>query len=209
MGTLEFYLLFAGSYLLGSLPVGYWLVRLAKGVDVRQYGSGNIGTVNVSRVAGRKVAGMVLLLDIAKGTLPVLLAKSLAELPGDPTEYWRVAAIGLAPVIGHNWSLFLQGRGGKGVATTAGALLALAPVPTLLVGLIWVLTVLVSRYSSLASILAALSAPVFYAIFRQPTAYIGFAIVAAILVVWRHQSNIRRLLAGTELRIDQKAEKRG
>lgn len=212
MNIFILFLLVIGGYLIGSLPAGYWLVRLLKGVDVREYGSGNIGTVNVHRVAGKQVAALVLVCDIAKGIIPVMIAKYIF-LTSDTVDaqlsaQWLISIVALAPIIGHNWSIFLGGQGGKGVATTAGALFALAPFPSVFVAVVWLATVLVTRYSSLASMLGAISAPFFYLLYGQPTGYVVFGAVAALLVVWRHEANIRRLLAGQELRIDQKAEKK-
>lgn len=188
-----YFLLLLGGYLLGAVPFGYLLGRI-KGVDLRFYGSGNIGTTNAFRVLGRKLGFLVFFCDLAKGLIPALLGKILGG-PG-----WGVVA-GLAAVIGHNWSVFLTFRGGRGVAATAGVLLALMPKVVILAFGIWVLVVILTGYVSLGSIIASLSVPVIALIFREPWIYFLFAILAPIFIIFRHLPNIRRLRRGTEPRV--------
>lgn len=200
-------LLLAG-YLLGSIPSGYLATRWLAGVDIRQQGSGSTGATNVLRVLGKGPALVVFLLDVLKGTAAVLLAKlALAhtQIEGGGWDAWVVGA-GLAALAGHIWPVWLNWRGGKAVATGLGMLLGLAwPVGLACFGLF--LTVLsLTRIVSLSSIVAALSLPLLMlGWFPQnggfrPT-YLGLALLTTLLVLWRHRSNVRRLLAGTEPRL--------
>lgn len=196
------------SYLLGSIPVGYVLVRVLKGIDVRQYGSGNFGATNVFRVAGPPAGIVVLVLDVLKGVFVVTVIADflLRNQPGFDHILVRLI-LGLACVCGHNWTIFLKFKGGKGVATSAGALLGLSfkiPSLGLIAGLclgIWLLVVLVTGFVSLSSILAAFALPVFMLVFSQPFKLLIFAVALCLFVIYRHKSNIRRMLRGEERRI--------
>jgi glycerol-3-phosphate acyltransferase PlsY len=180
------------GYLLGSIPFGYILARLAGLGDIRKIGSGNIGATNVLRTGNRAVAGATLVLDAAKGAAAVLLA---AEFGPDAAV---LAAYGA--VLGHLFPVWLGFRGGKGVATTLGVLLALSPPVGALACATWVLAALVARYSSLAALIAVAAAPVYAYVLSTPQHKEAAAIIA--VVVWlRHLGNIRRLLAGTQPRI--------
>ncbi|HHV07979.1 MAG TPA: glycerol-3-phosphate 1-O-acyltransferase PlsY [Firmicutes bacterium] len=182
------------SYILGSVPSGVIAGKL-KGRDIRRLGSGNIGTANAARVLGVPTALAVLAGDALKGFLAVYLGRWLV---GTPT-----AAIlaGLAAIVGHNWSIFLGFRGGKGVATSFGACLALSPILALSLVPIWVVVVALTRFSSLGSILAAGAAPLMTGILRLGWPIFWFALAGASLIVIRHRGNINRLLSGTELRL--------
>ncbi|HTD45708.1 MAG TPA: glycerol-3-phosphate 1-O-acyltransferase PlsY [bacterium] len=183
------------SYLIGAIPTGLIVVRLLTGEDIRRHGSGNIGTVNVLRVAGTGTAVVVLAVDILKGLVPVMLAVRMG-LPA-----WTVVAGGLAAIAGHNWSVFLKFQGGKGIATSFGVLLALSWPAAAVAGAVWVVAVAITRYSSLGSLLAAVSVPLSLRWLRQPDAYVYFGIIAALFAVYRHRANIQRLVTGTELHI--------
>jgi glycerol-3-phosphate acyltransferase PlsY len=196
------------SYLLGAIPFGL-LIGKMKGIDVRQYGSGNIGTSNVARTLGKKAAIFTLLGDGLKGLIPVLFVRVV--LPGDSD--WMIAA-GLAAIVGHNWPVYLKFKGGKGVTTTYGAFLGISWLPAILTILIWVL---VSRQTKKASIAALISAPcaiLFAALLwlspftalssGNPFPVLLFAVITFLMIYIRHIDNIKRLLAGTELRLDQK-----
>lgn len=187
---MKYFLILLGSYLLGSVPVGY-LVGKWRGVDIRQIGSGNIGATNAARAMGTWAFFAVLLGDAAKGIISVLIAKWV----GDP-NFALLAAI--AAIAGHNWSLFLGFKGGRGVATGAGVLLVLAPPVLGIAALIWIVTVLLTRYVSLGSVLAASSIPLFMLIFKKTWTYVVFGFAAGAFVVYRHVPNIKRLFAGTE-----------
>lgn len=183
----------AGAYLLGSIPTGLLLGRLY-GIDVRQEGSGNIGATNLYRTVGRKVGIITLVGDCLKGMLPVLLAWQLGMT--EPMQAW----IGLAAFCGHVFSIFLLFKGGKGVATALGVYLALAPLAVLGALAVFILLVLIWRYISLGSIVAAAVMPVMIW-FRPHTLQllIATALISAIVII-KHHTNISRLIAGTESR---------
>lgn len=198
------------GYLLGSIPTGYLLAR-SRGVDIRQHGSGNIGATNVFRILGKGLGICAFIGDTAKGVLAVVLAGWLASLSGSalPPSLFTVGA-GLACILGHNYTIWLGFKGGKGIATSAGVIVALMPlaVPILLV--VWIVVFATTRYVSLASITAACLLPltVFLLGFWIPTydnVVLCFALIAAGLAVWRHRSNITRLRDGTENRFGRKS----
>jgi glycerol-3-phosphate acyltransferase PlsY len=196
-------LLALGAYLLGSIPSGLVISRLARGVDIRQQGSGNIGTANVYRVAGTRAAAATLLFDALKGIVPVVLARAL-ELP-----LWAVLLTGVAAVVGHNYSLLLRGHGGKGIATSIGVAVALAPEAAGLAVAIWALVLLGSRYASLASLLMMAALPLCLMLLGYPAAYPLFALGLGLLAVLRHRGNIGRLIHGTEVKITGPLKSRG
>jgi glycerol-3-phosphate acyltransferase PlsY len=196
--------LIAASYLLGSLSFSLAVVWLLQRADVRKMGSGNAGATNVLRAAGRWPALLVLLLDISKGIVPVRVARAL----GAPTEV--VAAAAFAVVVGHVFPLFFGFRGGKGVATGFGALVALLPLAAGSAMAVFALTVLMTRYVSLGSLLAAATLPVLAVLFARlgwSPALSGSALAltcaCAGLVVFRHSDNLKRLFSGTERRLGE------
>jgi len=187
-------LFLAAVFVVGSIPTGV-LVARKKGVDLRQVGSGNIGATNVGRALGRKWAALVLVADAGKGALGVLVAERLFA------EAWLPAFAGFAAVLGQVFSVFLRGRGGKGVATSLGAGLALAPLPALACLLTFVVVYLASRIVSLGSLVAIASFPVFLRLFGLGTwPQVLFAVAIAVLVVFRHKDNLLRLVRGEEHR---------
>ena len=197
------------SYLLGSIPSGY-LVAKSQGIDIRQHGSKNIGATNVLRVMGKKWGYFVFFCDVLKGFVSVKLGFLLAgSFDANVTLAGVVAA--LCCILGHNYPVWLAFKGGKGIATSAGVVIALfPPLIVLLMGIVWLLVFLLSRYVSLASISAAAALPIAVALLGP---YVGindywlvlcFSVVAAALAVWRHRTNITRLLNGTESRFGQK-----
>ena len=192
-------LLVLGAYLLGAIPFGLLVVRGVTGRDIRQEGSGNIGAANVHRIAGPAVAVLVLSLDLVKGLVPVLLTRALA--PGQPGVDALAVMTGVAAVAGHNWSVFLRGQGGKGIATSYGVLLALSPVAAAVAALVWVVVVLLTRYASLASLLGVLSVPVVMLARHELASNLFFGLVALVFGVYRHRSNIQRLLQGEERKL--------
>jgi glycerol-3-phosphate acyltransferase PlsY len=186
------------GYLVGSIPFAWLVGRLATGVDVRRAGSGNVGAANVLRTGGVAVAVCVLLLDMAKGAASVLWATRLTAGESGP------ALAGLAAVVGHIYPVWLQFRGGKGVATAAGVFSVLTPLAVAPAAVVFVLTVWATRYISLGSILATLAlGPIAWASGAPSTATATAAAVAA-LIVFRHRSNIGRLRDGSERRIGQR-----
>ena len=207
--------LVAAAYLLGSVPFGLLLARQVKGVDLRRFGSGNIGTSNAARAMGRGWGFLVFLLDFLKGLGPVMVAKSI--LPHDSEELaLLMVVVGTAAVLGHCYSVFLRFQGGKGVATGCGVIVAIDPRVFICGGLVWLVTRIATRYAGLASIMMGLTFPVAvwfldwmdgpeHAL-RRPAFFVG-ACLLTFLVVVRHRSNIHRMLAGTEPRVGDKVGK--
>jgi glycerol-3-phosphate acyltransferase PlsY len=193
------------AYLAGSLPTGF-LVARAMRVDITQVGSGNIGATNVFRVLGKGPGALVLIVDLLKGALAVLVAPILAAAvtPTDSLALPALAALGA--VLGHNYTCWLGFKGGKGVATSAGAMAALIPPAFGVTVITWLLVFFLSRYVSMASIAAAVILPV-ATIFTVsgPTRWplVAFTSALAALAVWRHRANIERLKAGTEHRFSK------
>lgn len=194
------------SYLSGAMPWGLWLGQLLRGVDVRRTGSGNLGATNVYRSLGPAIGVTTLVLDIAKGALPVALLPSSAlgaDFPGGTA--WSPLACGLAAVLGHIFTVFAGFKGGKGVATTAGVLLALSPPAFGVFAVLFIASVAITRWISLGSILGSVGFAVTLvwlspAGVRSPTAVFGIAV--AVLVIFRHRDNIGRLLRGEERRFE-------
>ena len=187
------------GYVLGSVPTGLPVGR-AYGVDVRRVGSGNIGMANVLRAVGKPAAALTMLGDMLKGFLPVVAARLLTE------NEWVISAVALAAVAGHCWPIFLQFKGGKGVATGAGTSIGLAPVVGLVLFAFWWAVVLVTRYTSLGAILVMVASPIAFYLSGQSAPYVLYTLVGGALVLWRHRENARALLKGTERKIGEKAE---
>ncbi|MCL4458387.1 MAG: glycerol-3-phosphate 1-O-acyltransferase PlsY [Chloroflexi bacterium] len=192
------------SYLIGSIPVGLILGKLLKGIDIRQYGSGKIGATNVQRTLGWGSGLFVLLSDVAKGLLSVLLARLLLSAAGPAIEMGEVMAA-LAAIVGHNWSLYIKGYGGRGVATALGGLVIISPLTCAIAFPLAILSIIVSDMSSVGSLGGTAAALVILLILTvlgyQPPAYAIFAVVAAGLIFFQHRDNIQRILAGRERRI--------
>jgi glycerol-3-phosphate acyltransferase PlsY len=193
---LNAFLIIAGAYLIGSIPTAFLAGKILKGIDIRQVGSGNIGATNVFRSIGKTAGVVVLAIDMLKGIVPVILAGQFA--PGSCSEIFRILA-GLAAICGHNWTIFLNFKGGKGVATSTGVLLTLAPAATLAGFLVFVLAVTVTRYISLGSVVAASAVPllVWYLNPGQIELFY-FVLVIAILIDLKHIPNIKRLIKHEE-----------
>jgi len=198
------------AYLIGSIPVAYIFGRVLKGIDIREHGSGNMGATNAFRVLGKGPGTVVLILDIIKGIIPVTLLANAFGL-GDALS---LVIISIAAVAGHNWTVFLGFKGGKGMATSLGVLIGLGlQLPGLrivltLATLIWAVLFLSLGYVSLASISAAVSLPVLMVIFNAPFPMILMAIVLCVFIVFRHSSNIKRLARGQENRVNFPFRKR-
>jgi glycerol-3-phosphate acyltransferase PlsY len=191
------------AYLLGSIPFGLVVGRLAKGVDVREHGSGNIGFTNVYRVAGPYAGFTVLALDAGKGFLAVRLPQLIYTDPVRvPADAWVVVACALVVILGHNWSIFLGFTGGKGIATGLGSVLAFTPGVALGVLAVWGVVVAATRYVSLGSVVAVgLYPPAVAIVYSGNIAYLVFGLVGASAVIFKHRSNLRRLMEGTERRV--------
>jgi glycerol-3-phosphate acyltransferase PlsY len=203
---LTFLIIAAVSYLLGSIPFGYLLVRIFRGEDVRQSGSGNIGATNVSRKSPL-LGVMTLLLDALKGTAAIVVSYKLADRMVPIPTYEQMALAALFAVIGHMFPVWLRFRGGKGVATALGSFAMIAPKAVLVAVVIFIAVIAISRYVSLGSIIAVGAFPLIAWIIRQfdvsPVA-LALMSVASLLIIAKHHDNIRRLLAGTESRIGTK-----
>lgn len=193
------------GYLFGSFPSGYVVFRLMKGTDIRKFGSGNIGATNVGRFLGKKWAVIVASMDMFKGGVAILLAMSFGTR--DPLV---ISLIGLASVCGHNFPLWLGFKGGKGVSTTFGVIIFFCPpwsfVVGILGGMVWLFFLKITKYVSLASLISLFSIPLFFLIIGSPFQYSLTSLFLAILSLYRHQQNIRRILTGTEVKIGQKKE---
>jgi glycerol-3-phosphate acyltransferase PlsY len=187
------------GYLLGAVPVGY-VVGRAFGVDVREVGSGNIGTANVLRAAGKWAAILTLFGDMLKGFVPVVVATAVVG------SEWLHAAVALGAVVGHCWPVFLKFKGGKAVATGAGTSIGLAPLLGLGLFAFWWAVVLLSRYTSLGAIAVMLVSPFAFVLTGQPLPYVVYTVVGGALVLYRHRENARALIEGRERKVGQKAE---
>ena len=219
MPILSYILTALGAYLLGSIPFGYLMAK-AKGIDIRRVGSGNIGATNAMRVLGKPAGIAVLLLDAAKGfvacaIMPAMLydfffASSWEDMfANQPLEFQlRVKLLaGIFAVLGHNYTCLLKFKGGKGIATTAGVYLALAPWALLVGVVIFILALLLTRYVSVGSIAAAVALPATVWIMAPQNIFLGIVTTAlGVLAIYKHKSNIQRLMAGTENRLGQKKE---
>ena len=194
LDILAFVAMFVFAYLVGAIPFGVVVGKLFYGVDVRKHGSGNVGTTNVFRVLGKKAGVVVLVCDMLKGFIPAFIAAQFFNP-------WAAIFIAAAPVVGHMFSIFLKGRGGKGVATGAGVVLALVPLAFLIILVIWLTLVVTTRYVSVASLVASFLVPVLVIAFGHPLPYEIAAVLVSIIVWWAHRGNISRLVHGTESRV--------
>ena len=232
------------AFLLGSIPFGL-IIAKAKGINIREHGSGNIGATNVLRIVGKKYGITCLLLDALKGFIPLVIAVNLIQIMGKNVGLFHIGALdpfalllpaaeqfkgqllhvvtALAAVLGHNYSPWVGFKGGKGIATSSGVLLALMPAGVVLLALVWLVVFAISRYVSLASIVAAASLPLITHIGARfhhlhndkslPTLWQAgtwnkplffFSVTIAVLAIWKHRTNIQRLLVGTEHRFTRK-----
>jgi glycerol-3-phosphate acyltransferase PlsY len=203
------------AYLLGSLPTGYLAGRWLKGIDIREQGSGSMGATNVLRILGKGPAIAVLLVDVLKGALAIALVRFMYTLPAfrvlapidtnlDIILSWMLTLTGLAALVGHSKPIWLNFKGGKSVASSLGILFALSwPVALGTLG-VFIGVIAISRIVSLSSIAAAIAVSGWMIFFKQPLPFQIFAILGGLYVIWRHRSNIERLLAGTEPQLGQK-----
>lgn len=208
MSVIPYFITGVGAYLLGSIPTGF-LVGKAKGIDIRTIGSGNIGATNVFRHLGKWAGAIVLLADALKGWLAVAVvslwvANSFqVPLASQEREWLRLTA-GVLAILGHNYTCWLRFRGGKGIATSAGVLLALVPISLLIIFIVWILVLAATRYVSLASICASFTLPFAAWLTRESTTIVTITAALAALAIYKHRSNIQRLLNGTESKIGRK-----
>ncbi|MBP2649849.1 MAG: plsY [Firmicutes bacterium] len=183
------------SYLIGSIPNGLIIGKVFKGVDIREFGSKNIGATNAYRVLGAWPGFFVLIMDLLKGVIAVYIGKVLIG-----TTMGEITGAFFA-ITGHNWPVFLGFKGGRGVATALGVIAILMPRETAIIFIAWVIIVALTRYVSLASIVGAAMAPVLIWLFGEEIEFFVFGILAAAFVIFRHKANIQRLLKGEELKI--------
>lgn len=205
---IEYIAVVIASYLIGCIPSGLVVGKL-KGIDIREYGSGNIGSTNVLRTLGARYGAIVLVADVLKGVIAVLLARYIIETPTGEM------AAGFAAIAGHDWPLFLKFKGGRGVATSLGVLLPMAmPAPmTVAAGVvIFILIVARTRYVSLGSLAGSVTAVATMAVFLGlglvPWQYMVYIVIAVALIIFQHRDNISRLRAGTENKLGQKGARR-
>lgn len=184
------------AYLLGSIPFSHIFPKL-KGKDVRESGTKNVGATNALVVAGPIMGALALVGDIAKGYLPVALALYYNLDP------WVVVFAGLAAVVGHDFSIFLKFRGGKGVATTGGVLLAIDPIFTVIIMLFWALLILITRYFIPSTIIIMGIVPILLFVFGKRFEFVFFAALAFVLALYTHREDIKRLIAGQELKTSE------
>jgi acyl phosphate:glycerol-3-phosphate acyltransferase len=211
---LSYILTALGAYLLGSIPFGFLMAK-ARGIDIRSVGSGNIGATNAMRVLGKPAGIFVLLLDALKGyaaaawLAPMLFNWYAPQFYVEPVELkirFNVLA-GIFAVLGHNYTCWLKFKGGKGIATTAGVYLALAPWPLLIALAVFILAVVLTRYISVGSILGAMALPVAVWVMTPHNLFLGIVTTAlGALAIYKHKTNIQRLMAGTENRFGNKKE---
>lgn len=206
------------GYFLGAIPFGLIIGKLVRGIDIREYGSGNIGFTNVLRNVGAKAGAVTLVCDIGKGAIPTLLA---AVIVGDSTaeigpftldDQGAQVIAAVAAVIGHNWSIYLKFQGGKGVDTTLGGLIAMSPLVGLACLIIGVSIIAITRYVSVGSMLGGIIGVVILTPLvitgHKPVEYLIYAVIVALLILVRHRDNIKNLRAGTERKIGRKGGKR-
>ena len=205
------YLFVPFAFLLGSVPFGIIFTR-KQGVDIRSVGSRNIGATNVLRAAGKKSALLTLLGDVIKGLFPVLICSMVIsrmdisgppELAGVARDFW-MGVTGISAVLGHMLSIFLSFRGGKGVATGFGVLLIYSPAVAGIILLIWLVTAVIFRYSALAALVAVSAMPFLFVLTKSSSVKVAAGTIIAALILYRHKSNIRNLLSGTEDKIGEK-----
>ena len=190
------------AYLLGSIPTSYLMGRILKKIDIRKFGSGNIGATNAFRVLGVKVGISTLIIDVAKGFFAIQLGKYLLENPDDLILIF----IGLAVILGHIFTIFLKFKGGKGVATSTGVFIALIPIPVFITLVVFILTVWISKYVSLGSLIAALTLFITELIININNSFAEIEIlilifIITVFIIIRHRENIKRILKGNENKI--------
>ena len=189
---MTFFCLIILSYFFGAIPSGVWIGKIFKNIDVRDYGSKNSGATNSYRVLGAKLGIAVVIIDVLKGFIPLYIASKFN------LEYNDLVILGLVAILAHTFSCFISFKGGKGVATSLGVFLFLAPVITLILLVIFILVVYFTKYISLGSITAAFLLPIFTFFTHRDSYLFALSVIIAIFVIYRHKTNISRLLSGTE-----------
>lgn len=185
------------SYLIGSIPTAYLFGKYIKSIDIRKVGSGNVGATNVFRTIGKKYGIIVLLIDMLKGLIPILITKHIINIE---SEYF-IIVVGLLAIAGHIWTVFLNFKGGKGVATSAGVFLGLAPIPVVISLIIFGIAVYMTHYISAGSILASILLPFSVYHYYSFSPIFFFTIIITIFVIYKHKDNIKRIINQTENKI--------
>lgn len=190
------------AYMIGSIPTAFIFGKILKGIDIRKVGSGNTGATNVYRSIGKTPGLIVLFLDVLKGALPVFLIPGLMNGMFEPigADLYKIL-IGVAAISGHVWTIFLNFKGGKGVATTAGVGIVMAPKVISVAFIVWIIIFVIWRYVSLASIIAAISLPILAILFKMHISYIALFLMLGLMGIYKHKSNITRLINRTESKI--------
>lgn len=199
MTLLHSFIFLLVSYLFGALPIGLMVGRMVKGIDVRDYGSGNIGASNVWRTMGPLWGIAVFLFDFCKGYFPTLLAGRIHDIGP-----WLPVAAGLAAIMGHNFSPFLKFKGGKGVATSLGVVYGLSPISAAIGFAVWGLCLLVTRYISVSSMISAIVTSAVLITLNHDLPHVLFALLVSFFVIIKHRSNMARLKAGTEPKVGRR-----
>lgn len=190
---------FVLAYLMGSIPTAFWYAKYFHGIDIRQHGSGNVGATNSLRVLGKKAGIIVLIFDLLKGLIPVLLSRYL----GFSEE--ETFLVGIVSILGHIWSVFANFKGGKGIATSLGVILAVSPAGAGVSVLVFVAVVYFTKYVSLGSLLAGLTFVLYYLLFNSSQTLMSLiAFLLFVLLVYTHRENIKKLLKGTENKLSSK-----
>lgn len=189
------------SYLLGSVSFSIVIARLVKGIDIREHGSGNAGATNTIRVLGKGPGILVFVLDFAKGIAAVWIGRWLGF---DEGVDWTPAICGLAAIAGHNWPIYFNFKGGKGIATTIGAIAALAFLPALIAGVVTIIVIAITRYVSLGSLIFAALTPVLISIFFYSAPVLTVSLILCVFAFVRHRTNIVKLVQGTENKLGAK-----
>lgn len=189
---MTFFCLIILTYFIGAIPSGVWVGKIFKNIDVRDYGSKNSGATNSYRVLGAKLGVLVLVMDVLKGFIPIYVASKFN------LTYNDLVVLGLVAILAHTFSCFISFKGGKGVATSLGVFLFLAPIITLILLLIFILVAYFTRYISLASITAAFLLPIFTFFTHRDSYLFTLSVIIGVFVIYRHKTNISRLLSGTE-----------
>lgn len=191
--------IFILAYLVGSIPTAFWYAKYFHGINIREHGSGNVGATNSLRVLGKKAGILVLILDLLKGLLPVLLARQL----GFAEE--ETFLVGIVSIVGHIWPIFANFKGGKGIATSLGVILAVSPMGAVISIVVFISIVVLTKYVSLGSILAGFAFGLYFIIFGSDQTFMSIiAFALFLLLVYTHRENINRLMAGTESKISSK-----
>lgn len=197
------------AYIVGSIPTGYWLAKMLKGIDIRTVGSGSTGATNVWRCVGKGAGIAVFVIDVLKGYAPVAAAIYLESTVPEGAQFggsWHPlpAICALITLVGHSKSIFLGFQGGKSAATGLGTIVALNPIASLCTFAVWITIVVTTRIVSIASIIGVAANALFLYLFHSPPSYVVYGVCAFIYITWRHKSNIKRLMEGTEQRLGEK-----